>query len=525
MSYEPRLTDFQPPQYTPSESVTGLPARPLVLATDHSAHTLQPDPATAALAHATSDALHTATRARQVLHRNTLQYAARLLREALPNAAAITADTSDGELYEVRDADGRALYRAPFTPAGPLDDSKADDVAGLLRQAFGFGGLDEAGWQTAAEGEPYRSIALPTVDMARRSAAVSSFPTPEGMATIMAEYTPGATPAFQITGPNAKFARETRDRIRAAIVNGGFEWEPGLMQIVAHWTVVRTGSSSDLALACTALAAAGVIDPATLNGVVMIGELGLDGSVRSVRDVVDMVRIAQEAGYLKFIVARDDFELRQGQREHRHHPGRRERPHGCTRVPLRDARARDHHPGTGDPGAGDARGGRRTLRPVQQSPHLGPQRQAPQRRVGRVHLHRHAAARPQQRSPAGHVAANGGLGSRRRSPQPRLFLRPGTRPAPHRPRTCTPQGRGRPHYLPAPLAPRPPAPGPGGNRLTASASRRLAGVTATPPTVCPAAPRHPPTPQRATACPATAHAHRRSPLPGDGARQLRGTRT
>lgn len=308
MTYEPRLTDFQPPQHMPSESLTGLPASPPVLATDHFARALETDPATAAFAHATSDALHAATRARQVLHRNTLQYAARLLREAFPDAAAITADTSDGELYEVRDADGRALYRAPFTPASSLDDRTADDVTDLLKQTFLFGGLDEAGWQTAAEGEPYRSIALPTVDMARRSTTASSFPTPEGMATIMAEYTPGATPAFQITGLNSTFARETRDRIRAAIVNSGFEWEPGLMQIVAHWTVVRTGSSSDLALACTALAAAGVIDPATLNGVAMIGELGLDGRVRSVRDVTDTVRTAQEAGYRKFIVARDDFD-------------------------------------------------------------------------------------------------------------------------------------------------------------------------------------------------------------------------
>ncbi len=135
-----------------------------------------------------------------------------------------------------------------------------------------------------------------------------TFPTPEGMATIIAEYTPRATPAFQITGPNSKVARETRDRIRAA-VNSGLEWEPGLVQLVAHWTVVRTGSSSDLALACTALAAVGIIDPATLNGVAMIGQLGLDGRVLwCPRDVTDTVRVAQEAGLRKFIVAPDDFD-------------------------------------------------------------------------------------------------------------------------------------------------------------------------------------------------------------------------
>jgi hypothetical protein len=40
----------------------------------------------------------------------------------------------------------------------------------------------------------------------------------------------------------------------------------------------------------------------------LAGQLGLDGSVRSVLDVVDVVRIAQEAGCRKFIVARDDFD-------------------------------------------------------------------------------------------------------------------------------------------------------------------------------------------------------------------------
>lgn len=91
-------------------------------------------------------------------------------------------------------------------------------------------------------------------------------------------------------------------------MNSGLEWKPGTLRIVAHWTVVRTGSSSDLTLACTALAAAGAIDPAALNGVALIGELGLDGRVRPVRDVTDAVRTAQAAGYRKFIVAADDFE-------------------------------------------------------------------------------------------------------------------------------------------------------------------------------------------------------------------------
>ncbi|MFI2434672.1 magnesium chelatase domain-containing protein [Streptomyces sp. NPDC018693] len=274
-------------------------------AANHDHLAVQTDSVTAALSHAADDALQNATRARQALHRNTLEYAARLIRDVLPDAAAITADTSDGELYEVRDGKGKALWRAPFTPASPLCDSLADDVTDLLKHAFLFGGLEEAGWETAAEGEPYRSIPLPTGT--QRGTAATEFPASRAHGSIRAEYTPGATPAFELDGLDDACIRETRDRIRAAIVNSDLEWEPGHMRVSAHWTVT-SGYSADLTLAVTALAAAGAIDPAALNGVALIGELGLDGRVRPIHDVTMAVRMAQEAGYLKFIVAADDFD-------------------------------------------------------------------------------------------------------------------------------------------------------------------------------------------------------------------------
>ncbi|MGY3199739.1 magnesium chelatase domain-containing protein [Streptomyces sp. TE5632] len=266
---------------------------------------LQIAPMTAALSHATEVARQRTTDARQCFHLVTLDYAARLIREALPDAAAITVDTSDGELHEVRDNSGKALYRAPFTPASPLCDSLADDIEGLFRQLLPFGGLEETGWETAAEGEPYRSILLPPG--AQPGTAAAEFPASRAHGSIHAEYTPGVTPAFELDGLDDACIRETRDRIRAAIANSNLEWQPGRMKVVAHWTVA-SGYSADLAIACTALAAAGAIDPAALNGVALIGELGLDGRVRSVHDVTSAVRMAQDAGCRKCIVATDDFD-------------------------------------------------------------------------------------------------------------------------------------------------------------------------------------------------------------------------
>ncbi|MFF2940202.1 magnesium chelatase domain-containing protein [Streptomyces niveus] len=293
-----------------SNDITGLHTeKPRIpLAANHAALAVQTDPMTATLSHATEDAYFNAKRARTVLLRNATEYVARLVRQALPEAAVITVDTEEKELHAVLDRDGKTIWYAPATPASDLHDGLVDDINDLLADAIPFGGLVGAGWKVADQGEPFRTVPLPTGNFAARRTAATSFPTPEGMATVTAEFTPGGTPAFQITGPNSQFSREARDRIRAAIVNSDLEWKPGTLRIVAHWTVVRTGSSSDLTLACTALAAAGAIDPAALNGVALIGELGLDGRVRPVRDVTDAVRTAQAAGCRKFIVAADDFE-------------------------------------------------------------------------------------------------------------------------------------------------------------------------------------------------------------------------
>ncbi|MGW6391186.1 magnesium chelatase domain-containing protein [Streptomyces sp. NPDC055103] len=273
------------------------------LAANHDALAVQTDPMIAALSHATEDAFHNAKRARTILLRNATEYAARLIRQALPEAAFITVDTEEKELHAVLDRDGKTIWYAPVTPASDLHDGLVDDINGLLADVIPFGGLVGAGWQVAEQGEPYRTALLPTGDFTARGTAASSFPTPEGMATITAEFAPGGTPAFWLTGPNSRFTREARDRIRAAIMNSGLEWKPGTLRIDAHWTVVRTGSSSDLTLACTALAAAGAFEPSGLGRTVLIGELGLDGRVISVRDTEDAIRTAKDAGYRHIIVA------------------------------------------------------------------------------------------------------------------------------------------------------------------------------------------------------------------------------
>jgi magnesium chelatase family protein len=67
-------------------------------------------------------------------------------------------------------------------------------------------------------------------------------------------------------------------------------------------SVPKQGSGFDLAIAITVLAAAGLIDRESIGETVHLGELALDGSIRSVRGVIPMVLVARDDGIKRVIV-------------------------------------------------------------------------------------------------------------------------------------------------------------------------------------------------------------------------------
>ncbi|MER5277663.1 YifB family Mg chelatase-like AAA ATPase [Streptomyces sp. NPDC002809] len=109
--------------------------------------------------------------------------------------------------------------------------------------------------------------------------------------------------AFTLVGLPDKSLVESRDRVRAAVVNSGAEWPQKKLTVgLSPASVPKGGSGFDLAVACAVLGAAERIDPALIADVVMIGELGLDGRVRPVRGVLPAVLAAAEAGYRQVVV-------------------------------------------------------------------------------------------------------------------------------------------------------------------------------------------------------------------------------
>ncbi|MGA6173129.1 YifB family Mg chelatase-like AAA ATPase [Streptomyces sp. NPDC012600] len=119
---------------------------------------------------------------------------------------------------------------------------------------------------------------------------------------VQADLEPGVA-AFTLVGLPDKSLIESRDRVRAAVVNSGAEWPQKKLTVgLSPASVPKSGSGFDLAVACAALGAAERIDPAAIADVVMIGELGLDGRVRPVRGVLPAVLAAAEAGYEHVVV-------------------------------------------------------------------------------------------------------------------------------------------------------------------------------------------------------------------------------
>ncbi|WP_421110425.1 YifB family Mg chelatase-like AAA ATPase [Streptomyces sp. NEAU-S77] len=119
---------------------------------------------------------------------------------------------------------------------------------------------------------------------------------------VQADLEPGVA-AFTLVGLPDKSLVESRDRVRAAVVNSGAAWPQKKLTVgLSPASVPKGGSGFDLAVACAVLGAAERIDPREIADLMMIGELGLDGRVRPVRGVLPAVLAAAEAGYRQVVV-------------------------------------------------------------------------------------------------------------------------------------------------------------------------------------------------------------------------------
>ena len=117
-------------------------------------------------------------------------------------------------------------------------------------------------------------------------------------------------PGFAIVGLPETAVKESKERVRSAILNAGLEF-PGRRITVnlAPADLPKTGGKYDLAIALSILAASGQIDRQRLDGCEILGELALDGSLRKIRSIIPAIVAARQSGRRLLLPAENLHEL------------------------------------------------------------------------------------------------------------------------------------------------------------------------------------------------------------------------
>ncbi|HEY7789709.1 MAG TPA: YifB family Mg chelatase-like AAA ATPase [Vicinamibacterales bacterium] len=104
-------------------------------------------------------------------------------------------------------------------------------------------------------------------------------------------------PGFTMVGLPDVSVRESRDRVKSAIRNSGFEFPPHRITVnLSPADVRKAGSAFDLPIALGILAASGVLTRRQIDEVVVLGELSLDGAIQPVRGVLPIAIAARRSG-------------------------------------------------------------------------------------------------------------------------------------------------------------------------------------------------------------------------------------
>src|SRR5881394_1913538 len=104
-------------------------------------------------------------------------------------------------------------------------------------------------------------------------------------------------PHFNMVGLPDTSVRESRDRVRSAIRNSGFEFPQHKITVnLAPADVRKAGASFDLPIALGILAASGVVERRHVADLVLLGELSLDGSIHAARGVLPIAVAARRHG-------------------------------------------------------------------------------------------------------------------------------------------------------------------------------------------------------------------------------------
>lgn len=114
-------------------------------------------------------------------------------------------------------------------------------------------------------------------------------------------------PLFDMVGYLGSEVKEARERVKIALKNSGFRIPAKRITVnLSPADVRKEGTAFDLPVAIAILTALGYLEEEYLKNVLIIGELSLNGSILKVNGVLPIVYSAQQFGFTKCIVPKEN---------------------------------------------------------------------------------------------------------------------------------------------------------------------------------------------------------------------------
>lgn len=114
-------------------------------------------------------------------------------------------------------------------------------------------------------------------------------------------------PTFNIVGLPDTAIKESKERVRTAIKNSGYEFPLNRITInLAPANLKKEGSQMDLSIAIGVLSAMGVVNNCDLNGISFLGELSLDGKINKIEGALPMVISLREMNIKNIVLPYDN---------------------------------------------------------------------------------------------------------------------------------------------------------------------------------------------------------------------------
>lgn len=105
-------------------------------------------------------------------------------------------------------------------------------------------------------------------------------------------------PAFATVGLPEASVRESRERVKSAIINCGYDFPDDRITVnLAPAHIKKGGTGFDLPIALGIMAAGGIIPEKAISRYVILGELALDGRIKPVAGSLSMAMAARAAGF------------------------------------------------------------------------------------------------------------------------------------------------------------------------------------------------------------------------------------